>query len=377
MKIAVNTRFLLSGRLEGIGGYLYETLHRMVLAHPEDTFLFFFDRPYSDAFVFAPNVVPLVLFPPARHPFLFVWWYEWSVARALRKYQPDVFLSADNFTTLHTDIPSVLVVHDLAYAHYPEYVTGLVRWYYRFFMPRFLRKADHLIAVSEYTRNDIIRLADIPEGRVTVAYNGSRAIFKPLDAASQEAVRAAYTDGKPYFFYVGAIHPRKNVARLIAAFDRFKAQSGAPHCLIIAGRMAWQTGEVSEALARSPYREDIRLPGYVDTDTLYRLTASAFAMTYVSLFEGFGVPILESLCCGVPVITSATSSMPEVAGDAGLLVDPLSVDQIADAMLRLYAEEGLRAQLAAHCVVQCRKFDWGETAARIYKVLKEIRRLGD
>ena len=123
MKIAVNTRFLIKGRLEGMGLFTYEVVRRLVEQHSEHTFIFFFDRTYDPSFVFGKNVEPVVLFPPARHPFLFVWWFEWSVVRALEELKPDVFLSPDNFLSLRAKLKTVLVTHDIAHAHFPEQVS--------------------------------------------------------------------------------------------------------------------------------------------------------------------------------------------------------------------------------------------------------------
>jgi hypothetical protein len=141
MVIAVNTRFLIKNKLEGFGWYTFEVLKRLTQSHPEHQFVFFFDRAYDTDFIFAPNVTPVVLSPPARHPILFFIWFEWSVRRALRKYKADVFLSTDNFLCLGTDVKTVLVVHDLAFLHFPDYVPLRNRLYYQYFMPRFMKRA--------------------------------------------------------------------------------------------------------------------------------------------------------------------------------------------------------------------------------------------
>lgn len=371
MRIAVNTRFLLKGNLEGIGRYTWEVTRRMVLAHPEDQFFFFFDRPYDASFIIAPNITPVVLFPPARHPLLFIWWFEWAVANALKRYRIEVFLSPDNFMSLRTQTPSVLVVHDLAYLHYPQHVGSSGRAYYRFFMPRFIHKAKHVIAVSEYTRLDILRFfKKKEEADISVAYNGCRETFVPLDKNEIQEIRDRVATGKPYFLYTGAIHPRKNIDRLITAFDLFKKNTGSDFQLILAGRFAWQTGSVKEAYDHAEYREEIRFLGYVPDEELPRLTASAFALVNISLFEGFGVPVLEALNCDVPVLVSDCSSLPEVAGAAGLQVDPTSIAAIAAAMERLGKDELFRTQLISAGKIQRLQFDWDETAKKVYQILE-------
>lgn len=372
MRIAVNTRFLLSARLEGIGWVTHELIRRLVAAHPDDEFLFFFDRPYSKEFIYGSNVRPIVLFPPARHPILWYAWFEFSVARALRRLKPDVFFSPDNYLSLRASTPTVMITHDLAHLHYPEQIPGLVRRYYNHFVPRFLQRADRIVAVSDYTRQDIISQYQIPPEKVELIYNGCREQFVPVPKKEQAEMREKYAGGRPYFFYLGAVHPRKNVDRMIRAFDRFKAATAAPLQLLIGGRLAWQTSDVRAAYEGAESKADIHFLGHVPEADLPRLMGAAFALVYVSLFEGFGLPVLEALRCGVPVISSTTSSLPEVTGEAGLLVDPTSEEAIAEAMQRMYGEPELYRRLVAAAPGQVAKFSWDRAAAQLYEVLKTV-----
>ncbi len=374
MKIAVNTRFLLKTNLEGIGWFTYETLRRMVERHPEDEFIFFFDRPFEPEYIFGKNVTPVVLFPPARHPFLFVAWFDLAVAWALRKHRPDVFYSPDGFLSLLTAVPTLLVVHDIAHVHYPTQVGFFQRKYYDFFIPKFLKKSSHIVTVSEFSKQDIIREYGIENSKISVVANGCRTVFVPLSESDVQSVRKEYSGGQPYFFYVGAIHPRKNVARLIEAFDIFKQKNNSSVKLLLGGRMAWQTGEVKSAWELAKSHADIKFLGYLDAQKLAQLTAAAVAITYVSLLEGFGVPLLEAMYCDVPLITSRSSSMPEVAGDAAILVNPMDASAIAEAMERVTTDNILRAQLVEKGRAQRQKFDWNDSAEKIYEVLKKIKR---
>ena len=372
MKIAVNTRFLLKNKLEGMGLFTHEVLKRLVKQYPEDEFIFFFDRPYDASFVYGENVKPVVLFPPARHPFLFLWWFEWSVANALKKYRPDVFFSPDNFLTLNTDAKTVLVTHDLAHVHYPEQVSFLQRKYYQWLVPKFNKKADRIIAVSNFTKSDLIRQYAIPAEKISVACNGCSGNFKPLLEEEQKKIRKEYAEGQPYFFYVGAVHPRKNIHRLIRAFDQFKHKTNTGVKLLIAGRFAWQAGEVKSAYEQSPYQPDIHFIGYIRGEVLPKLIGGALACTYVSLFEGFGIPILEAMHCEVPVITSNTSSMPEVAGDAALLVNPNSIAEIANAMQQIWEDSHLQSKLVSAGKLQRQKFTWQKAADVVYQNLQSV-----
>ncbi|MEQ1744736.1 MAG: glycosyltransferase family 1 protein [Saprospiraceae bacterium] len=372
MRIAVNTRFLLPGKLEGLGWYTHELMRRMVRQHPSDEFIFLFDRPFDSAFVYADNVRPQVLFPPARHPVLWYSWFEWAVPRALDRCRADVFFSPDSFLSLRARTPTVLTVHDLIPLQHPEQVPWWSRDYYCHFFPRYIRRADQVVTVSAFTKKTILEtVPGVPQEKITVIHNGSREGFRPLSVHEKQEVRAVFSAGQTYFFYTGAIHPRKNIPRLIQAFETFKNATGAPVKLLLAGRFAWKTGEVKSAVEQCRHRADIVFLGYVSEAQLPRLQAAALAAVNVSLSEGFGLPVLEALHCDVPVLCSNTTALPEVAGDAALLVNPESVADIATGLQRLHADARLREDLIEKGRQQRMGFDWDRAAAEMWELLKK------
>lgn len=371
MRIAVNTRFLLKGKLEGIGRYTYEILKRIVHDHPQDQFFFFFDRPYDPSFVFAENIIPVVLFPPARLPILWKWWFDISVTRALKKYKADVFFSPDMFLSLKTSIPTLLVVHDLAFLHYPEYIPEKFNRFYTKYTKKYLDKAAHIMTVSEYTKKDIIKSYGISEDKITLAYNDASETFRPISTIDQEAIKKKYTHGKDYFFYLGAIHPRKNVEGLILAYNIFREQTENQQKLIIAGRKSWMTEAFDKILQESPYSKDIIVLGHIEGES-HLLMGACSAFIYVSKFEGFGIPILEAIRANRPVICSNTSSMPEVGGDSAILVDPFNTIEIADAMKSAVTDQKRLDKLAEARKIQSEKFSWQKTAEAIYSQLENI-----
>jgi len=366
MRIAVNTRLLLKGKLEGIGWFTNETLKRIVLNHPEHEFIFFFDRAYDPDFVFAPNVTPVVIGPQARHPFLFYMWLEWSIPYLLRKYKADVFVSPDGFASLSTKVPSCVVIHDLAFEHYPQHLKMSHRMYWQHFSPKFARKAKQLVTVSEFSKQDICKRYGIPPEKIDVAYNGAHKEYRPLGWEEKELVKKEYTDGCEYFVYAGALHPRKNIVNLLKAFIAFKKRQRSNMKLVIVGRFAWKYDEVAEMKETMTFKEDVKWVGYMGVEDLSKIIGGAYALLYPSLFEGFGIPILEALQCNVPAITSNTSSMPEVAGNAALLVDPMDYQDIADKMQLLYKDETLRARLIAAAPEQVKKFNWDRSAETLW-----------
>lgn len=371
MRIAVNARLLLHGKLEGIGWFAHQVLSRMVQSHPEHQFIFFFDRPWHPEFIFGENVEPVLLKPQARHPFLYYLWTEVALPRALKKYKADVYFSPDMLGCLHTNVPVVFTIHDLAYLHYPQFMDRLHRWHYRRYMPRFAQSATKIIAVSEYTKRDVHIKLRVPIYKIEVIYNGAHEGYHPISFEEAEAVKKEYTNGEEYFLFTGALHPRKNIINLLKAFVYFKRRQRSPIKLVIVGRLAWKFTEIEKIKRLMPFKDDVVWTGYLGVEKLARLTAGAYALLYPSWFEGFGIPILEALQCDVPVIVSNTSSMPEVAGEAGLLVSPSSPEDIAEKMMMLYKDESLRDDLIKEAKDQREKFSWEVSAEKLWNVLME------
>jgi len=367
MRIAVNTRLLLIGKLEGIGWYTHQMLERIVKAHPEHEFYFFFDRAYDPSFLFAANVHPVVAYPQARHAVLFYTWFELMLPVLFRKYKIDLFLSTDGLCSLRTKVPTCLVMHDLAFEHYPEHLKLSHRKYLQHFSPKFARKATRIVTVSEFSKKDIAARYRIYPDRIDVTPNGAHAAYRPLSADERAVVKARYTDGKEFFIFAGALHPRKNVVALLQAFVKFKKHHRSAIKLVIVGRMAWKFEALVALRESMPFKEDVVWAGYMNVEELSKVMGAAYALVYPSLFEGFGIPILEALKCRVPAIVSNTSSMPEVGGDAALLVDPNDVADIAAKMGQLYKDETLRDKLIAAAAAQAAKFDWDHSASLLWR----------
>jgi glycosyltransferase involved in cell wall biosynthesis len=368
-RIAINTRFLLSDKMEGFGWYTFEVVRRLVAMHPDVQFYFFFDRPYDNKFIFGPNVTPVVLKPQARHPILFKLWFDVSVKRALKKYQIDLFFSPDGYISLTTDVPQVAVIHDLNFVHYPQDIPRKHRGYLLRNFPKFARKAAHIITVSNYSKDDLIMTYGISPEKITVGHNGAAELFHPVSSERQETVRNKYASGSPYFLSVGALHPRKNIVRLLQAFDAFKAQSGSQTQLVLVGDSYYWSPEMKTTLDTMRFKDAVRFTGHVQAEELAELYGAAQALVFVSYFEGFGIPLVEAMRCGCPVIAGNRTSLPEVVGDAGKLVDPFQVNEITGAMLELDANPELRASYIQRGYAQAEKFTWDRTAEVVNRVV--------
>jgi len=372
VNIAVNTRLLLDNRLEGIGWFTFETLKRMVVGHPEHTFYFIFDRPYHKKFVFSDNVVPVVVGPQARHPLLFFLWFEFSVPRVLKKIKADMLLSPDGYGSLRCRMPQLLVMHDLNFEHYPKDLPWIISRYYRYFFPRFARKATRIATVSEFSKKDIQSTYGIAADCIDVVYNGVNENFAPITAEQKNIVKERYTLGCDYFVYIGALLPRKNVKNLFLAYDMFRQQHRRNIKLLMVGARMWWTPDMESVLNGLEYKNDIFFTGRIDSGGLKDVLGAALALTYVSYFEGFGIPILEAFRCEVPVITSEVTSMPEVAGGAALLVNPQQPESISEAMNQIAADEDLRQSLIAKGRQRCAGFSWNRTATLLWQSIEKI-----
>jgi glycosyltransferase involved in cell wall biosynthesis len=367
MTIAVNTRFLLKDYLEGYGYFLYETFSRIVKKHPEHRFVFIFDRPYDKRFIFGSNVKAVVTGPPARHPLLWKLWYDIKIPAVLKKYKADVFVSCDGFCSLNTSVPQCLVLHDLAFLHYPSFNKKSHLFFYKRYTPKFLSKAKSVATVSEFSKKDILSQYKMEADKIDIAYSAAKKIFQPLNDETKQALKEKYTEGKEYFLYTGAIHPRKNLMNLLKAFSVFKKRQQTNMKLVLAGRLAWKYESFTKSLESYKYRKDVVMTGYVAEEELVKITGSAYALVYPSLLEGFGVPVLEAMQCDVPVITSANSSMQEIAKDAALYADANSHIEIADKMMLLYKDENLRRGLIQKGKLVVQQYSWDKTAELLWQ----------
>lgn len=368
MRIAVNTRLLLKGKLEGIGWVAYETLRRMVKDHPDVEFYFLFDREPDPMFIFADNVKPVVLFPQARHPFLFIWFFEYSVKKTLKQIQPDLYFSPDGYLSLRSNVLQVAQFHDLNFEHFSNDMPKIHLWHYKKYFPKFAHKAKRIVTVSEFSKQDIVDCYGIDPRKIDVVYNGVNEKFMPIPEEEQEKIRAHYTGGQPYFMFVGSLHPRKNLARLFTAFDLFKSQTPSNVKLLIVGEKRWWSESIEQAYSQMRFKDEVVFAGRLSADDLHLATAAALASVYVSYFEGFGIPILEAFRCETPVITSNVTSMPEVAANAALLVDPFSEASIAEGMTEML-DENVRAALVEKGIERAKDFSWDKAAEGIWNCL--------
>jgi glycosyltransferase involved in cell wall biosynthesis len=326
---------------------------------------------------FAPDVLPsnveLCLLPARRM------WTHRALAEETRKRPPAVLFVPSHVLPLVLPPrklpPSVVTVHDLGYYYFPKahgwrqriYVDWGTRWS--------VAAAARVIAISDATAADLQRFTGTSVAKIRVVHEGANALPTPT-AAAIAALHARYRLARPYTLYVGTLQPRKNLARLITAYEQLNQRGEVEFDLVLAGKAGWLSEEIVAQAKQSPYADRIHLLGYIADGDLPALMAGARLFAYPSLYEGFGLPILEAQQLGVPVMTAQNSSLPEVAGDAALYVDPTDVETIAQAMLRLSQDEALRQELIAAGQRNVQRFSWAKAAAETFAVLEEAARQG-
>lgn len=372
MRIAVNTRFLLPNKMEGFGWYTYEVVKRIVENHPEHEFIFFFDRKYDKKFIFGPNVTPVVLYPQARHPILFKIWFDFSVTRALKKYKADLFFSPDGYLSLNTNVPQIGVIHDINFEHHPEDLPKGIHKYLSTNFPLFAKKAAHVITVSEYSKVDIVETYKIPSEKVTAIWNGVSSAYKPTTRELNEKIKQEYSDGKPYLLFVGALHPRKNLKRLIGAFDLYLSENPKSDLqLVVVGEAIWGYLD-NHASISAELKNRIHFTGHLSQEKLVQVMASAFIFTFVPYFEGFGIPLVEAMRSGTPVLSGNKTALPEVGGDAVLYCDPFDINDIHQQLTKLIQDDKLRSELSKKGIERASLFSWDKAAADTWEVIESV-----
>ena len=367
MRIGVNTRLLLSGKMDGIGWFTAETLRRIVLAHPEHDFFFFFDRTPDPTFIFSSNVHPIILCPQARHPILWYIFFQRSIPRALKRHKIDLFLSPDGYMSLNTKVPTLTVIHDLNFEHSPDNLKPSHQRYMTYFSPQFARYSTRIATVSEYSKQDIVNTYHIEADKIDVVYDGAHEGYHPLSPSEQRLTREQYAGGNRYFIFISTIIKRKNLATLLTAFDQFKQDDHEGTKLLVVGHRVWWKDELAKAYEQMSHKEDVVFLGRAEPEELIRLLGSAIALVYPSLYEGFGIPIIEAFQAEVPVITSNCTSMPEVAGDAAILIEPTDTDAMSNALTRVANDSNLRNQLISEGRSRRTLFSWDKTATLLWE----------
>ncbi len=380
MRIAIDARSLTDERLTGVGFYTLHLIHEIAKAAPSADIMLFAsgteqtlrrlpDFPYK-------NVEKIeILIPNKILSLLFLLPLPVSLDSFLPR-KPD-FWFFPNHNIIKTRFPYTLTVHDVSFDIYPDFFTkkdGLVRRLSG--IKKLAQNATHLFAVSESTAEDLKERWGINKDRITVTPLGvDHQTFLPREQPSDRTFRAMYDLNRPYILSLATREPRKNLESAIEGYDAYRSGGGKPYPLVLVGANGWKNRSIREAIKRSEYKADIRILGYVPEKHKTALYRGAEVFLFPSFYEGFGLPVLEAMACGVPVITSFTSSLPEIVKDAGLLIDPFNVNDVTAALRVLLDENGseeTKKQFKEKGARYAKDYTWVATATRTLQTLQSL-----
>jgi glycosyltransferase involved in cell wall biosynthesis len=369
MEIGLDT-VAMKSELYGIGNYINSLVISLLSGLSEDRYLLITSQSGKRHFERLGESVSLETCPANR--FLRIYWEQVQLPGILKSRRLQLFHGLASVAPLLITCPSVLTVHDLTTLLTPDHHTVARRSYLRWMIPRACRRADAIIAVSESTRDDLVEQLEIPGEKISVVYLGVSKTFRPIkDPEELLRVRRKYNLPEKFILYVGLIEPRKNLDTLIAAYEAAE-DVHREVSLVLAGSLGWRYQPLLSRIRSSKVARRIFMPGYIKSEDLAAVYGASSLFVYPSLYEGFGLPILEAMACGTPVITSNISSMPEVAGEAALLIDPHSPSDLASAMRRVLAEPAVSSSLSERGKLRAQSFTWDETARKTRQVYEQL-----
>ncbi len=357
---------LLSGqagyRSAGISGYIVNLLRALPDAAPDFTYTVF-----TGAQATPPAHERLAIRRSAwdtEHPLRRILWEQLAQPFALRAARPDLAHGLAFVTPLLSRVPSVVTVYDLSFVHYPDRLPATRRWYLRLFARWSCRRARRVIAISQSTARDLAQTFGLAPARIDIAAPGVGEQFKPLPRADVDAFRARKGLPDRFLLFVGTLEPRKNLPLLLRAYAHLPAQQRQAVPLVLAGGRGWMDGAIHATIEAHDLTSTVLLPGYLPADELPWWYNAAEALVYPSVYEGFGLPVLEALACGTPALVSDVSSLPEAVGDGGLCLPPDDVAAWTEALGRVLSDPAWRAEMGSRGLAHAARFTWAGTAAQ-------------
>lgn len=369
MRVAMSAYLWHEGRdyrAAGVSTYIDQLMRHLVASRSGHEYVVFTgrDAPRIDGIEYAVSPVP------TRVPWTRIAWEQVALPVQVGHRKLDLLHATVNVAPVVHRVPTVVTVHDLAFLRHPERFARSKASYLRHAVAFSARRATRVIAVSESTRADVLDLLDVPADRVSVVHLGVDSRFQMLPAETRGHYPATIP-GRPFILYVGTLEPRKNLDVLIAAFARARQGLGLPHALVLVGAPGWQYDSLYQQVRELGLESDVMFVGYVPPTELPLWYNDADLFVYPSAYEGFGLPLLEAMSCGVPCITSRTSALQELAGNACLTVQPGSQEDLSVAITRVLADGDLRRRLRELALVRAAEYRWSRTASNTIAVYEQ------
>lgn len=381
MRVGLDVRTITPVR-SGVGNYVLHLFRGLRNVAPEQDFFLVGQRSNLD--VIGGGIPDRVLHETKisheNHPLGDLWEHYW-LPRVLHQNQVDVFHGPATLLPLARDgYAAVVTIHDLVAFLHPQTIPRKYATYMRWLIRKVVARADRIISVSEHTKSDLVDVLGVNPDKISVVYEAAHESFRPCnDQKLLDDVCQRYGLDGPFLYHVGNIEPRKNLVRLVKAFMIMRERSGHKVKLAISGQKGWLTRRLFKALGEIDIHRDVVFTGYVSHQDLPLLMCAAHAFVFPSLYEGFGLPVLEAMSCGTPVVTSDISSLPEIVGDKAVLVDPNSSESVAQGLQRILEDSQLHSRLAAEGFERAKLFSWNKAAREtldIYRRVHEERKAG-
>lgn len=366
MRIGIDLSAL-SKTVAGIGNYCIQLVKNIYQLDKENEY-----------YLFAPTDIDLPIEENERWHFInygSTLKYLTAMPGILKKLKIDVFVGTRHYLPpFNSHIKYLGIVHDLIPMYMPELFTKDHLLRFKFFTNLCAKKADHIVAVSNATKDDVIKYMKIPESKITMIYEGADKRFSPArDEVRIKEVMDKYHIDKPYILCLSTVEPRKNMLRTIKAFEQLTIKGINDYKLVLVGGKGWNNGEIYEYAQSHGMQDSVIFTGYASDDEIKHIYANATVFVYASLCEGFGIPIIEAMQSGTPVITSNVSCMPEVAGDACELVNPYSISDIEHAIEKIITNKALREKMRKAGLKRASEFSWEKCAKEVWAVIKKMK----
>ncbi len=375
MHLAVNAHLLspVGGyRQAGVSRYIEQLLRRLLPAAPEDYWTIYGPQGIAPLIARTPSTRLRLSRLPTTHPVARIVWEQLAAPLLLLRDRPAVMFCPLNVIPLATRTPAVVCVHDLAFLRFPERFRPARQRYLSTLIGVSVRRAAHVLTVSEFTRREVIELLGVAPGKVTATPNGRDERIGPLPPGEVAAFRERRRLPPEFLLFLGTLEPRKNLQTLLQAYARRRDELRMP--LVVAGGKGWMYEGIFRTVEESGLRDLVHFAGFVPGEELGHWYNAATVLVYPSLYEGFGLPPLEAMQCGTPVVTSNAGSLVEVVGDAGISVEATDAEALGDALVRVTSDPELRAEMRARGLLRAQLFDWGQTAVRTLAVLRAAAR---
>lgn len=372
MNIAINAH-ILSEADAGVANYTKNLIESLLAIDSQNSYTLFGRKEYLERFSKGKVSLSCSDLSLKKSPVRLLW-EHFILPLKLRRNDLDIFHFPDHsLSLLGLPCPGIITIHDLAFWRIPKAFNYTRQIYKRFVSKRSIRKAERIIAVSDFTGSELKQIFNIPDGKISVVHNGVSKSFSPhLKSSRIQEIKKKYAIDENFILFVGTIEPRKNLPRLVRAYDKLLKGSNIGQKLVIIGAKGWLYKETFKTVQELGLNRRVIFLGYIPEYKLPYFYNLADLFVYPSLYEGFGLPPLEAMACGTAVISSNTSSLPEVVGDAAILVDPYNVDEIAEVMYSVLSNEGLRKKLEEKGLKRAKMFPWEKTAQKTLQVYEEV-----